>query len=228
MILRNTTPKPVLALFFAAIPALPLSITACSKPTEEATQATIDSIQAEAATANAAEATAGTAQTDAQLMASGQWRDPATGLIWMRCSLGQKWIDSTCKGEASKHNWQAAQDAVKAMNRNGGFGGHTDWVVPHIEDLSSIRYCSTGFEATKEIPSKAGGEKTIDGLCNDGYQRPTIDRAIFPNTPEDWYWSASPSAGSLNGTWLVHFGYGYSYGYSRLLNYPVRVVRASQ
>ena len=40
------------------------------------------------------------AETDADLMASGQWRDPKTGLIWMRCLVGQKWTGKSCSGDA--------------------------------------------------------------------------------------------------------------------------------
>ena len=164
---------------------------------------------------------------DEQLMSQGMWRDPKTNMIWMRCSLGQTWNGTTCTGEASKHDWQAAQGAVAAMNRNGGYGGYTDWVLPHIEDLSSIRYCSTGFEKTSEIPAKHGGSKTIDNLCKgDNYQRPTIDQAIFPNTPAYMYWSASPHADRNSAAWIVSFGYCIT-SYHLKYNYlRVRAVRA--
>ena len=92
------------------------------------------------------------------------------------------------------------------MNRNGGYGGYTDWVIPHIEDLSSIRYSSTGFEQAHEIPAKRGGSKTIDKWCKgSNHQPPTIDQAIFPNTPDSWYWSASPYAYNYNYAWGVYF-----------------------
>jgi len=166
---------------------------------------------------------------DTELMAQGMWRDPATNMIWMRCSLGQTWTGSTCTGEASKHEWQAAQDAVAAMNRNGGFGGYSDWVVPHIEDFSSIRYCSTVFEDTIDIPSKAGGTKTIGFYCkDDDHQRPTIDQVSFPNTPEGWFWSASPSADSDAAAWFVYFGNSYTNLSFKDVGKYVRAVRAGQ
>ena len=168
---------------------------------------------------------------DPKLAAQGYWRDPKTNLVWMRCSLGQMWDGNTCTGEAKGYTWQDALDAAKAFNSNGGFGGYTDWVVPHIVDLSAIRYCSTGFEKTIEIPDKAGGSKMIDRSCKgDGYQRPTINTTIFPNTKIRSYWSSSPVALNSSYAWVVGFyggldGYDFKYG----LGYGyVRLVRSSQ
>lgn len=167
-----------------------------------------------------------TIEQDAQLMREGMWRDSKTNMIWMRCSLGQTWNGSTCTGEASKHNWQAAQDAVAAMNRNGGYGGYTDWVVPHIEDLASLIHCNTGFEATYKIPAKRCGETTIQEYCKEGYQRPTIDQIIFPNTPDSWYWSASAFTYSDEDARLVGFFGGDTGGNAKGNNFHVRAVRA--
>jgi len=167
-------------------------------------------------------------QADQSLLTSGQWRDPATNMVWMRCSLGQTWTGSICTGVASKHNWLAAQDAVKAMNRNGGFGGHTDWVVPHIEDLASLIRCNTGFKLTDKIPAKIGGETTIQERCKDGYKLSTIDQSIFPNTSDDGYWSASPDAYDDNYAWLVGFDGGDTWLSDKGNNFHVRAVRAGQ
>ena len=127
----------------------------------------------------------------------------------MRCSLGQTWDGNTCTGEAKTYTWQQALDAAKAFNSNGGVGGYTDWVVPHIEDLSTIRYCSTGFDKTIKIPTKAGGTKTIESRCKgEGYQSPTINQTIFPNTKDSGYWSSSPVAYFRSYAWIVYFGDG--------------------
>ncbi len=77
-------------------------------------------------------------ETDEQLLASGQWRDPKTNMIWMRCSLGQTWDGKTCKGEAKQYTWEEARQALAELNAAGGFGGHMDWELPHIEDLHSL------------------------------------------------------------------------------------------
>ena len=152
------------------------------------------------------------ANSDTDLMRQGMWRDPKTNMIWMRCSLGQTWTGTTCTGEASTHNWEAAQDAVAAMNRNGGYGGYTDWVVPHIEDLASLIRCDTGVKRTDRIPAKKGGVTTIQEGCKDGYKPPAIDQVVFPNTPSEfgfsYYWSASPFSDRF--AWLVHFYWGSS------------------
>jgi hypothetical protein len=83
--------------------------------------------------------------SDEELMKKGMWRDPKTNLVWMRCSLGQTWSKDSCTGEAESFTWQEALNAATALNRDGGFGGYKDWIVPHIEYLMSIRYCSKGL-----------------------------------------------------------------------------------
>ena len=78
--------------------------------------------------------------SDAQLLAKGMWRDTSTGLIWMRCSLGQTWTGETCTGKAKKYTWPIAMLAANKSN----FAGKNDWQLPSIEDLANIRKCTTG------------------------------------------------------------------------------------
>jgi hypothetical protein len=82
--------------------------------------------------------------------------DQATGLVWARCSLGQKWNGKTCVGEASMRYFDVAQDAAKIFNAAGGLGNFTDWVVPTIKQLATLRACSTGFEGERNLED--GGE----------------------------------------------------------------------
>ena len=143
--------------------------------------------------------------TDEELMKKGMWRDPKTNLVWMRCSLGQVWNGKTCIGEAKTFTWQEALDTATAFNNKGGFGGYTNWVVPHVEDLSTIlRYCSKD-NGKKTIPTKAGGTKTVEDNCNfEAYPPPKINRSIFPNTKYS-YWSSTPVAYRSSYAWIVYF-----------------------
>ena len=173
----------------------------------------------------------GQGNSDEELMKKGMWRDPKTNLVWMRCSLGQEWDGKTCTGEAKEYTWQEAMDAAKTLNNNGGFGGYKDWVVPHIEDLSSIRYCSTGFrfKDTVKMPTKAGGTKTADHWCIDNYQRPTINHTIFSNTKEGRYWSSSLYGYFKSTAWTMDFSYAayVSTDVKKFISY-VRLVHSSQ
>ncbi|MBK8326860.1 MAG: DUF1566 domain-containing protein [Moraxellaceae bacterium] len=171
-------------------------------------------------------------KSDEQMMQEGMWRDPKTNLVWMRCSLGQAWDGNTCIGEAKDYKLQQALDAAKAFNNQGGFGGYTDWVVPQIEDLSTIRYCSTGFKRKVPIPTKAGKTKIIEDWCKgEGYQQPTINQTIFPNTKKDefdWYWSSSLYANESNSALIVGFTNGNHTSSHKSRNRYVRLVRSSQ
>lgn len=126
--------------------------------------------------------------------------DVQTGLQWMRCSLGQTWRGGTCIGEAESYTWQAALDAADALNRRGGYASYRDWRVPKKEELQTLIYCSSG---QPEI------WKDTEGGCEGNYERPTIYKPAFPNTPpRSWYWSSSVYAYFPDPEWQVNFGHG--------------------
>jgi hypothetical protein len=53
--------------------------------------------------------------------------DLQTGLIWQRCSVGQRWDGTTCSGDTTRHNWS------EALAMAAG-----DWRLPNIKELMSI------------------------------------------------------------------------------------------
>ena len=85
------------------------------------------------------------AETDQELLLSGQWRDPSTNLIWMRCSVGQKWTGQTCAGVPAEFEHDASRDFVQNIPNGTGFANHTNWRIPRVAELASIRYCSSGW-----------------------------------------------------------------------------------
>ncbi len=164
------------------------------------------------------------------LMSQGLWQDSKTELVWMRCSLGQTWNGKTCIGKGIKYKWKDAFKAVETLNRQG-FAGYHDWRLPDVEELTSIRYCSKGFESIRNIPAQSGEEKSVQEYCKGkNYQRPTINLNIFPNTAHDSYWSSSPSENYLSGNkaWDVNFKYGYPNDYYPNDTSYVRAVRDAQ
>jgi len=162
--------------------------------------------------------------SDEELMKKGMWRDPKTNLVWMRCSLAQTWNRNTCQNNAEKYTLGEALEIAEAINKQGGFGGYTDWKVPHIEDLLTLRYCSTEFEGTRVIPIKAA-----DNSCKgNNYQKPTINQTIFPNTESGLYWSSSPVVDNIVKAWLVAFNDGNDYYDHKRNEAYVRLVRSSQ
>ncbi|ENM5742689.1 DUF1566 domain-containing protein [Vibrio metoecus] len=148
--------------------------------------------------------------------------DKQTQLVWMRCSLGQRWDGKTCTGEAKKYT---GEDAPKLTHQ---FAGSTAWRLPTIDELDSLVYCSKG----RKPSARPNGEYVTDtnGKClGDNYQKPTINITAFPNTPDSWYWSSSPHADGGNGAWLVDFGHGGANGNGlKHHSLHVRLVRAGQ
>lgn len=135
------------------------------------------------------------------LIGDGTVKDNQTGLIWMRCSLGQSWDgNNNCIGGSAKFTWPAALSAAE----NQSFGGYNDWRLPNIKELSSI----------------------IEEGCFD----PAINTTIFPATPADFYWSSSPfknGAGTLGShASIVWFFTGKSDALAKNSSNNVRLVRS--
>ena len=189
-------------------------------------------------------------QTDEALLQSGQWRDPATNLIWTRCSLGQTWNGSGCNGEAKKINWWDAHQA--ALNHREG--GHSDWRLPTAQELASllagtVQKGKVGYILMyKQMFKLDDGERRWSDLSGtqqkdnqqsffysgqEGYVSPKLEK---PSTDDfiSRYWSSSTVEGT-SGVWFVDFADGYMGQHGGdYVNYPdgsypaVRLVRASQ
>ncbi len=127
--------------------------------------------------------------------------DPTTGLMWMRCSMGQVWDGTTsaCTGPASTYTW----DQAVALTGTVPFAGQSDWRLPNIRELQTIV------------------DRTVIN--------PAINGVVFPNTPNSGSWSSSPWVGSASYPWLVDFSTGATpnYAASRGSSLAVRLVRGA-
>ena len=104
--------------------------------------------------------------------------DKTTGLMWMRCSLGQNWDGNTCDGSAAILSWA---DSLKAAVAHE-FAGYSDWRLPNKNELESL----------------------VEGRCFS----PAISETAFPATPPAYFWTSSPYAAVEEGAWSIDFGYG--------------------
>lgn len=141
---------------------------------------------------------------DFDIHADGTVTHKPTGLMWMRCSLGQTWDGSTssCTGSASTHTWQGALQAAEVWNAGGGFAGHTDWRLPNIKELESI----------------------VEERC----YSPAIHGSAFPGTSSSVFWSSSSYALNPGNAWTLYFGSGGADGSGKGGSGQFRLVRAGQ
>lgn len=118
-----------------------------------------------------------------------------TGLMWMRCSLGQSWDGSICADTTNTYTWANALAAAEGF----GFADYSDWRLPNKNELASL------VEQRCEIPA--------------------INSTIFPNTQSSLFWSSSPYADNSNYAWFVNFYYGGVSSNNKSGSYRVRLVR---
>ncbi len=122
-----------------------------------------------------------------------------TGLTWKRCIEGWVWNGNTCvddTGVADNYTWSLALQRGPAL---GTFAGFSDWRLPNMKELGSI--------------------------VEQRNWNPAINATVFPNTPNYYFWSASPSAGSA---WGVSFLNGGGDADVKGDDHAVRMVRGGQ
>jgi hypothetical protein len=138
-------------------------------------------------------------------------KDSKTGLIWTRCSLGQKWNGATCQGTATKYIWD------DIVTRHFSFAGYNDWRLPTIAELKTLLYCSSG---------KPNQWNESSSPCDGDYAKPTLINKAFPNVASDAvFWSSSANEDNPSTVWVADFFTGVNrYDYRRNL-FAVRLVR---
>lgn len=119
----------------------------------------------------------------------------ASGLMWMRCSLGQEWDGKTCSGTAAVMSWDEALKFAVISE----FAGYEDWRLPDKNELEAI----------------------VDSRC----VTPASNVGVFPATPSAYFWASSPYAGFSHGAWSVDFGFGAVNATDKSGKIHVRLVR---
>ena len=109
--------------------------------------------------------------------------DRTNQLVWMRCSAGQVWSDGTCVSSPEPRDWSSAQAYADEVNR-GGAHFFTDWRLPKLPELATI----------------------VERECKD----PRINLTVFPNTPAEAYWSATPRPSTPGGGPMADEGLVYA------------------
>lgn len=107
--------------------------------------------------------------------------DSSSGLMWMRCSIGQSWQDGQCVGDPTAYDWSGAQRVAEGVNKDGSYF-FSDWRVPNLPELAMI----------------------VERQCQD----PRINLTVFPNTPAAAYWSATSRPGDDSGDTVYALSFG--------------------
>ncbi|TWI75377.1 uncharacterized protein DUF1566 [Desulfobotulus alkaliphilus] len=142
-----------------------------------------------------------TPSSDFEIHANASLTHKKTGLTWMRCALGQSWEGGTCTGDASMHIWQDALMEAEQLNREGGFGGFSDWRLPNYKELASI----------------------VEERCTG----PAMNALLFPGAPASVFWSSTPlNNADDRPAAYIHFNGGDSFIHEGDTG-SVRLVRSS-
>jgi hypothetical protein len=104
------------------------------------------------------------------------------GVDWLRCSVGQVWNGTECKGDIVRLNHEDIKIAVKQAGEQ--LGG--TWRLPNLEELEDL-------------------------LCK-SCKRPLIDPEMFPGTESEPYWTGEQNGLSTRHYFSVNFFNGWVYG----------------
>nr|AAY87229.1 predicted hypothetical protein [uncultured bacterium BAC17H8] len=104
------------------------------------------------------------------------------GIEWLRCSVGQVWDGTTCRGEVMTLDHDQIAQAIQQANEQ--LGG--SWRLPGREELEGL-ICTT---------------------CGP----PLIDAEVFPSTSGEPYWTGQVNKIASRFYYSVNFLNGWTYG----------------
>jgi hypothetical protein len=134
-----------------------------------------------------------------ELLADGAFvKDKKTGLVWMRCSLGQTLDGNTCVGEAGLYSYMEATEQAPV-----------GWRLPSARELATLIHCGKDSFTEQADPD---GKGKINHNCGAQADSPSIQSAVFPQTKSAAYWTDTPNAElPLAYVWTVGFLLGDLY-----------------
>ncbi|MDO8660785.1 MAG: DUF1566 domain-containing protein, partial [Candidatus Woesearchaeota archaeon] len=147
-------------------------------------------------------------ETPRYTRASDMVSDELTGLMWQDdVNATKQWLTTdnynTCDANTSSPAcYDTSGDTAATYCSDLVLGGYTDWRLPTSTEL--------------------------EGIVDYGKVSPAIDTTYFNNVSSDGYWSSTTYEGNKYGAWVVLFGYGNVFSYSKDSNFYVRCVRAGQ
>jgi len=121
-----------------------------------------------------------------------------TGLMWKRCSEGQKWNGTTCSGYENVYTWE------QSLALKTDFAGYSDWRAPTMSELLSLVVYEGDRPINKQVFPNTPTTQTW-----------STEAVNYPNF-------SSSSARAVDFGW----SYGSTYELNKSNTYPVRLVRA--
>jgi hypothetical protein len=152
-------------------------------------------------------------------------RDTQRGLVWSRCSYGQKWNGQACSGVPMPLTVDGVQAVLLEVNGLEKAGTNDAWRLPTVREMMSLVQCSSGITRFSDDPEDGAGK--IDNWCDGAFDRPTINRDLFPDTPARRYWTATSYQGKSSANWGVLFNTGRMSADLRGEKNLIRLVRSA-
>lgn len=148
-------------------------------------------------------------------------KDPATGLTWQRCPVGQNWAGTNCKGKAKALNFEAMQKF--------SFAG---WRLPTIEEFYTLLNCRN-YKGELSTPSIKLYTNSTLPVCKNQVEvgKNVINKIAFPDGPEGmWeknYWTSSkiiPKNRAGDDMWTFRMAHGTPSPTNTRVNYTFAIL----
>ncbi len=134
--------------------------------------------------------------------------DNVTGLMWEKLSDDGDVVHD----KDLTYTWYTAfTNKIASLNAGGGFAGYTDWRLPNVMELESLR------DFGRVGPSV---DPAFDSGCTAGCSVFTCSC-----TRSNFYWSSTTYENSPDFAWGVYFGDGFVDEGGKSLTHYVRAVR---
>lgn len=188
-----------------------ISFSGCSKPKEIA-QDDLNTAQQETNQSTKLS----TSETRSDLISKTvdtEWKDPKTGLTWLKCSIGQELVNGVCIKENITENstlkkiqdniqgnlyttddssylltYSQAEQAISYLNSQS-YKGKNNWRLPTIFEISALRTCVNSSDYLDDMVQIYDGSKLISVPYKCENDKDNVLNSIIPvdTSVSGWY-----------------------------------------